>query len=72
MSLLAGLSVGGVLIGSGVLISQGESYQGHCVASGACGVLTAAMAARFFKTGEFMLKVRYAYGCDGKTKIVRR
>ena len=56
MSLLAGLSVGGVLIGSGVLISQGESYQGHCVASGACGVLTAAMAARFFKTGEFMLR----------------
>ena len=54
MSLLAGLTFGGLLVGSGVLISQGESYQGHALASGTTGVMTVAMGQRFLSTGKFM------------------
>jgi hypothetical protein len=32
MSLVAGLGFGGLLVGSGILITQGESYQGHVLA----------------------------------------
>lgn len=53
-SLLAGLTFGGLLIGSGVLINKGECFQGHAVASGATGLMTIAMAQRFFSTGKFM------------------
>jgi uncharacterized membrane protein (UPF0136 family) len=53
-SLVAGLAFGGLLIGSGVMISKGESYQGHVLASGVTGVMTLAMAQRFLSTGKFM------------------
>ena len=53
-SLVAGLTFGGLLIGSGVMISQGESYKGHALASGVTGLMTVAMAQRFMTTGKFM------------------
>jgi uncharacterized membrane protein (UPF0136 family) len=54
MSLVAGLGFGGLLVGSGVLIAQGESYQGHVLASGVTGAMTLAMGSRFLSTGKFM------------------
>jgi uncharacterized membrane protein (UPF0136 family) len=54
VSLVAGLTFGGLLIGSGVLISQGESYKGHALASGVTGAMTLAMGQRFWSTGKFM------------------
>lgn len=54
MSLMAGLTFGSLLIGSGVLISQGESYKGHALASGVTGIMTVAMGQRFVSTGKFM------------------
>jgi uncharacterized membrane protein (UPF0136 family) len=55
MSLVAGLTVGSVLIGSGVLITRNEALQGHLLAVGGTGVMTAAMAHRYvFKTQKFM------------------
>lgn len=54
-SLVAGLAFGGLLVGSGVLITNGESFQGHALASGVTGIMTAAMARRFVTTGgKFM------------------
>ena len=54
MSLVAGLGFGGIMIGSGVLISKGECYDGHRVGAAASGVLTAAMGQRFLASGKFM------------------
>jgi uncharacterized membrane protein (UPF0136 family) len=54
VSLMAGLTFGGLLIGSGVLIAQGESYKGHALASGVTGAMTLAMGQRFLSTGKFM------------------
>jgi uncharacterized membrane protein (UPF0136 family) len=53
-SLVAGLTFGGLLIGSGVLITQGESFKGHILACGATGVMTVAMGQRLLSTGKFM------------------
>ncbi|KAG7351779.1 transmembrane protein [Nitzschia inconspicua] len=53
-SLVAGLTFGGLLIGSGVLITQGESYKGHVLASGVTGLMTLAMGQRFLASGKFM------------------
>jgi uncharacterized membrane protein (UPF0136 family) len=53
-SLVAGLTFGGLLIGSGVLINKGESFQGHALASGVTGLMTIAMAQRFMSSGKFM------------------
>jgi uncharacterized membrane protein (UPF0136 family) len=54
ISLVAGLTFGGLLVGSGILISQGESYKGHALASGVTGAMTLAMGQRFVSTGKFM------------------
>lgn len=54
MSLLAGVTFGGLLIGSGVLITQGECFKGHSLAAGCTGVMTLAMGQRFLSTGKFM------------------
>jgi uncharacterized membrane protein (UPF0136 family) len=54
MSLVAGLTFGGLLVGSGILISQGESFKGHALASGVTGTMALAMGQRFISTGKFM------------------
>jgi uncharacterized membrane protein (UPF0136 family) len=54
ISAVAGLSFGGLLVGSGVLITQGESYKGHALASGVIGLMKLAMGKRFLSTGKFM------------------
>jgi uncharacterized membrane protein (UPF0136 family) len=51
---LAGLTFGGLLVGSGVLITKRESYQGHTMASVAADVMTLAMGNRFLSSGKFM------------------
>jgi uncharacterized membrane protein (UPF0136 family) len=53
-SLVAGLTFGSLLIGSGVLISKNEAFTGHALASATTGIMTAAMAQRFLKTNKFM------------------
>ena len=53
-SLVAGVTFGGLLIGSGVLITKGESFQGHSLAAGCTGLMTVAMGQRFLSTGKFM------------------
>lgn len=54
-SLGAGLVFGGLLIGSGIMISQGDHvYEGHLLACGTSGVMTLAMGQRFLSTGKFM------------------
>ena len=54
MSLGAGGGLGALLIGSGVLITQGQDLEGHGLALGSSGALGAAMAARFAKTRVMM------------------
>ena len=54
MSLVAGLSFGSLLIGSGILITKGENYKGHALASGITGIMTIAMGQRFLSSGKFM------------------
>lgn len=54
MSLVAGLSFGSLLIGSGILITKGENYKGHALASGVTGLMTIAMGQRFLSSGKFM------------------
>ena len=53
-SLAAGLTFGGLLVGSGILISKNESFQGHALASGATGVMSVAMAQRYMASKKFM------------------
>ena len=54
VSLLAGLTFGGLLVGSGVMISGDLQYQGHALAAGTSGVMAVAMGQRFLSTGKFM------------------
>mmetsp|Transcript_23031 Transcript_23031/g.54657 ORF Transcript_23031/g.54657 Transcript_23031/m.54657 type:complete len:126 (+) Transcript_23031:367-744(+) len=53
-SLVAGLTFGGLLLGSGILINKGDCYEGHLLASGVTGLMTIAMGKRFLSTGKFM------------------
>ena len=53
-SLAAGLTFGGLLVGSGVLIGKNESFKGHALASGVTGIMSVAMAQRFLSTKKFM------------------
>ena len=53
-SLVAGLTFGGLLVGSGVLITQGELYKGHALASGVTGTMALAMGKRYMSSGKFM------------------
>lgn len=53
-SLLAGLTFGGLLIGSGVMISGEHQYEGHALATGASGIMALAMGQRFISSGKFM------------------
>lgn len=53
-SLVGGCAVGGALIAAGVIISRGDDAKGHSLALAASGLLSAAMGARFIKTGAMM------------------
>jgi uncharacterized membrane protein (UPF0136 family) len=54
-SVVGGVTFGGLLLGSGVLITRGESYQGHALASSVTGMLSIAMARRYVSAGyKFM------------------
>jgi len=68
-SLLAGLSIGGLLLGSGYLIARTDQvFEGHCLAAGASGVMALAMGSRVLLMGaKFMpagmVAVLGAAGC---------
>ena len=53
-SLVAGLTFGSLLVGSGILISKNDALTGHTLASATTGIMTVAMAQRFMKTQKFM------------------
>lgn len=54
VSLLAGLTFGGLLLGSGVMISGDSQYQGHVLATGTSGIMALAMGQRFLSSKKFM------------------
>ena len=45
---------GGLLIGSGILISGEHQYEGHMLASGTSALMSAGMGQRYLKTGKIM------------------
>jgi uncharacterized membrane protein (UPF0136 family) len=54
-SLVAGVTVGSLLLGSGYMIAKTDNvYEGHVLASGAAGILAVAMGRRFMLTQKFM------------------
>lgn len=53
-SLGAGVVCGGLLIGSGVLISGENQYGGHALATGTSSVMALGMGSRYLKTGKVM------------------
>jgi len=54
MSLVAGVTFGGLLIGSGVLITRNECFEGHALGAASTGVMALAMGKRYAATGKFM------------------
>ena len=54
VSLLAGLTFGGLLVGSGVMIAGDSQYEGHALATGTSGVMALAMGQRFLSSKKFM------------------
>lgn len=55
ISLVAGVSLGTLFLGSGYLIAKTDHvYEGHVLAVATSTVLTAAMGHRFMGTGKFM------------------
>jgi uncharacterized membrane protein (UPF0136 family) len=54
-SLVAGLTIGSLLMGSGYLIAATDHiYEAHCLATATSGVMALAMGGRFVSTGKFM------------------
>mmetsp|Transcript_20091 Transcript_20091/g.24755 ORF Transcript_20091/g.24755 Transcript_20091/m.24755 type:complete len:111 (-) Transcript_20091:85-417(-) len=53
-SLGAGVVCGSLLIGSGILISGENQYEGHLLASGTSSLMSLGMGQRFMKTGKVM------------------
>jgi uncharacterized membrane protein (UPF0136 family) len=53
-SLGAGVVCGGLLIGSGVMISGENQYNGHLLASGTSSLMALGMGSRYLKTGKVM------------------
>lgn len=53
-SLGSGLLFGGLLVGSGVMISGDNQLEGHCLAAGTSSVLALAMGRRFVVTRKVM------------------
>ena len=54
MSLLAGLTFGSLLLGSGYLIANDQEYNGHVLGGGSSGLMALGMGQRFASTGKFM------------------
>lgn len=54
ISLVAGLTFGSLLLGSGWMIANDREYHGHMVAMGASGLMSVGMGQRFLSTGKFM------------------
>ncbi len=55
MSLLSGITVGSLLLGSGYLIAKTDHvYEGHILATTTSSILALAMGQRFVATGKFM------------------
>ena len=54
ISLVAGLTFGSLLLGSGWMIANDREYHGHMVATGASGLMSVGMGQRFLSTGKFM------------------
>jgi uncharacterized membrane protein (UPF0136 family) len=54
VSLLAGLTFGGLLVGSGVMIAGESQYHGHALATSTSGIMALAMGHRFLSTKKFM------------------
>ena len=55
MSLVAGLAVGSLLMGSGYMIAKTDRvFEGHALAAGTSGVLALAMTRRYMESGKFM------------------
>lgn len=55
ISLIAGLSVGSLLLGSGYMIAKTDKqFEAHCLAASASGVMALAMGTRFIKGAKFM------------------
>jgi uncharacterized membrane protein (UPF0136 family) len=55
-SLIAGLSVGGLLLGSGYLIAYSDDsvYRGYLLGAASSGLMAAAMGQRYMKTSKMM------------------
>ncbi len=53
-SLGAGVLCGGLLIGSGLMISGESQYNGHLLASGTSSLMALGMGSRYLKTGKVM------------------
>lgn len=54
VSLVAGLAVGSLFLGSGYMIVSDRHYEAHVLATGTASVLAAGMGQRFVSTGKFM------------------
>lgn len=55
MSLLAGVTFGSILLGSGYMIAKTDNvYEGHLLAAGTSGLMAAAMGQRYMASGKFM------------------
>ena len=72
-SLVAGLTFGSLLLGSGYMIAKTDSqYEAHLLATGTTGIMSLAMSKRFFSTGKFMpaglVAVLGAAGCAYNAK----
>jgi uncharacterized membrane protein (UPF0136 family) len=54
ISLVAGLTFGTLLLGSGYLIASDREFQGHALATGTSGLMGIGMAHRYYTTRKFM------------------
>lgn len=54
-SLVAGVTMGSLLLGSSYLIASTDSvFEGHCLATATTGAMAVAMGHRYVSTGKFM------------------
>ncbi|GFH45520.1 hypothetical protein CTEN210_01994 [Chaetoceros tenuissimus] len=72
-SLGAGLFCGSMLIGSGVLISGENQFEGHALASTTSGLMAVGMGQRYLKTGKVMpAGIVAALGCVSMAYHVKK